>query len=80
MTLLEINLTDVLSETDPDDRVVVWAPAFREGPDGQLVGPRQKAIPLVDGVGSDEVVPGPLMVQVRCKAMSDTLPREVVVP
>ena len=80
MTLLEINLTDVLSETDPDDRVVVWAPEFREGPAGQLVGPRRKSIPLVDGVGSDEVVPGPLMVQVQCKAMSDTSPREVAVP
>ena len=80
MTLLEINLTDVLLETDPDDKVVVWAPVMREGPAGQLVGPRRKSIPLVDGVGSDEVVPGPLMVQVQCKAMSDARPREVVVP
>lgn len=80
MTLLEINLTDVLSETDPDDRVVVWAPVLREGPSGALIGTRGKAIPLTDGVGSDEVVPGPLMVQVQCKAMSDTRPREVVVP
>ena len=80
MTLLEINLTDVLLETDPDDKVVVWAPVMREGPAGQLVGPRRKSIPLTDGVGSDEVVPGPLMVQVQCKAMSDARPREVVVP
>ena len=64
MTLLEINLTDVLLETEPDDKVIVWAPVMREGPDGQLVGTRRKEIPLTDGVGADEVVPGPLMVQV----------------
>lgn len=79
MTLLLINLVDFLRETDPDDRVVVWSPVLTEGTDG-FVRPRVTTIPLSDGVGQRELEPGPLMIQIQCRALAETRPRKVNVP
>lgn len=80
MTLLQINLVDVLSESSPDDCVIIWSPELRAGPNGSVVNTRRKEIWLTNGVGEDEVIPGRMNVQISCKGVRDTSVREVDVP
>lgn len=80
MTKLIIDLSDALDEFHPDDKVVVWSPVHREGARGQVVNTAQKQIKLDGGNASQEVEPGPLMVKIQCRGLSDTAPKEVTVP
>lgn len=49
-------------------------------PASGLVHTRCQSIPLTEGVASVKVVPGTLMVQIRCHSISDTREREVTIP
>lgn len=80
MTRLVIDLSDVLDEYHDDDAVVVWSPHHRQGSRGQVVNTAQKRIRLTAGKANQEVEPGPLMVKIQCRGLSDTSPKEVIVP
>lgn len=81
MTLLKIDLKDVVGEVCPSDHVRVWAPAHREGPNGETVNPRPVKIPLVNGVGEQEVFPGPLVIEIVAHdSRQDTRAKQVDIP
>lgn len=81
MTKLVINLRDVIEEVHPSDHLRVWAPTHRAGPNGETVTTRPVKIPLVDGVGEQEVLPGPLVIEiVAYDARQDTRAKQVVIP
>lgn len=80
MTLVNIDIKNVASETHPDDRVVFSPPHVRERPDGGLVSTAEQVVHLVDGVGKIELVPGPVTVNFQCRGISDTRPKSGTVP
>lgn len=80
MTLVTIDLGDVAGGHDPDDHVIIRAAAFREAQGGGVTSTAEVKIPLVDGVGQAEVVPGPVVVSFRCQAVADTREKRGVVP
>lgn len=80
MTLVNIDIKNVASETHPDDRVVFSPPHVRERPDGGLVSTAEVVVPLVDGVGEIELVPGPVTVTFQCRGIADTRPKSGTIP
>ena len=71
MTIVEIDITNVASETHPDDRVVLYAPANRNQA-GHIISTATTEIPLVDGKGSKELSHGPVVVRFECLGIADT--------
>ncbi|MDO5374228.1 MAG: hypothetical protein Q4F10_12310 [Corynebacterium glutamicum] len=80
MTLVNIDIRNVASETHPDDRVVFYSPTLREAPGGGLVSTAEQVVPLVDGVGEIDLTPGPVTVTFQCRGISDTRPKSGTVP
>lgn len=80
MTLVTIDIKNVALETHPDDRVVFSPPHVRERPDGGLVSTAETVVPLADGMGQVELVPGPVNVTFQCRGIADTRPKSGVVP
>lgn len=80
MTLVNIDIKNVASETHPDDRVVFYSPTLREAPGGGITSTAETVVPLVDGVGEIELVPGPVAATFQCRGISDTRPKSGVVP
>lgn len=80
MTIVNIDIKNIASETRPDDRVVFYSPELREHPGGGLVSTAEQVVHLVDGVGYVELVPGPVTVAFQCRGISDTRPKRGTVP
>lgn len=80
MTLVKIDIKNVASETHPDDRVVFYSPELRERPGGGLVSTAEQVVPLIDGVGDVELVPGPVTVTFQCRGIADTKAKRGTVP
>lgn len=80
MTTIIVDLHSAGHESHPDDKVKVWSPINREGTGGVTVSTAVTTIALVDGQGQQEVEPGPLMIQLQCRGISDTASKEVNVP
>lgn len=80
MTLVNIDIKNVASETHPDDRVVFSSPTLREAPGGGITSTAETVVPLVDGVGEIELVPGPVNATFQCRGISDTRPKSGTVP
>lgn len=80
MTLVNIDIRNVASETHPDDRVIFQSPTFREAPDGGIISTAETVVPLVDGIGEKELAPGPVIVRFQCRGITDTRPKRGTVP
>lgn len=80
MTLVTINLKNVGSETYPTDKVIFYSPVYREAPGGGVVSTAELPVVLTNGVGSRELVPGPVTVVFQCKGIADTTPKQGTVP
>ena len=80
MTLVNIDIKNVASETHPDDRVVFYSPTLREAPGGGITSTAETVVSLVDGVGEIELVPGPVTVTFQCRGIADTRPKSGTVP
>lgn len=80
MTLVNINIKNIASETYPDDLVIFRSPTFRESPSGGITSTAETAVPLVKGIGSKELTPGPVVVVFQCRGISDTRPKSGTVP
>ncbi len=80
MTLVNIDIKNVASETHPDDRVVFYSPELREHPNGGLVSTAETVVPLSDGMGDVELAPGPVTVTFQCRGIADTKPKRGTVP
>lgn len=75
MTLVTIDVSDVASETHPDDKVIFWAPTHRPG-----THTAKHAVSLTAGVGEVDLKPGPTMVQFQCRGIADTAPKLGTIP
>jgi len=81
MRTLTIDVKDVGGTASIGDSVVIRSPAVRASEtSGRLVSPTPIVVALNNGVGEAQVEPGPLLVQFRCRNVSNTAPIEVTVP
>ena len=81
MRTLTIDVKDVGGTASIGDSVVIRSPAVRASEtSGRLVSPTPIVVVLNNGVGEAQVEPGPLLVQFRCRNVSNTAPIEVTVP
>ena len=81
MRTLTIDVKDVGGTASIGDSVVIRSPAVRASEtSGRLVSPTPIVVALNNGVGEAQVEPGPLLVQFRCRNVSNTEPIEATVP
>lgn len=81
MTLVNINLKNVGSGTNPVDKVIFYSPVYRDGADSsELISTAEYAVSLVNGVGSINLAPGPVRVRFSVKGIADTVAKEGIVP
>ena len=81
MRTLTIDVKDVGGTASIGDSVVIRSPAVRASEtSGRLVSPTPIVVALNNGVGEVQAEPGPLLVQFRCRNVSNTAPIEVTVP
>lgn len=80
MTLVTINLKNVGSGNYPSDKVIFYSPVYREAPGGGIVSTAEFPVELANGVGQQELVPGPVTVVFQCKGIADTAPKQGTVP
>lgn len=81
MTLVKIDLKNVGSGTNPVDKVIFYSPVYRDGTtSSELISTAEYAVPLVNGVGSINLAPGPVRVRFSVKGIADTVAKEGIVP
>lgn len=81
MRALNISVKDVKGQASDGDIVIVRSVNIRAASEGDsIVTSAPVTVYLNDGVGSVNVEPGPLLVQFKCRNMTDTKPFHVVVP
>lgn len=81
MTVVNINLKNVGSNTSPVDSVTFYSPVYRDGvTNNELVSTAEQHVPLVDGVATVDLIPGPVRVHFRVKGIADTVAKDGIVP
>lgn len=80
MTTVTIDIRNIASKTYPDDRVVFRSPEIRENPAGGMVSTADEVVPLVNGQGSVNLTPGPVVVFIQCRGVADNRAKEGAIP
>ena len=81
MTVVNINLKNVGSNTSPIDSVTFYSPVYRDGAtNNELVSTAEENVPLVDGVAAVDLTPGPVRVHFKVKGIADTVAKDGIVP
>lgn len=81
MTVVNINLKNVGSGTNPVDKVIFYSPVYRDGAtSGEMVSTAEQHVYLVNGVGTVNLAPGPVRVRFAVRGVVDTIPKEGIVP
>ncbi len=71
MTIVNIDLKDISHSTGPLDTVIFYSPVYREKNDGGMVSTRENHVRLDNGLGSVNLVPGPVMVKFQAQGVAD---------
>ncbi|MCK2200471.1 SGNH/GDSL hydrolase family protein [Corynebacterium callunae] len=79
MTTVSIDITNIASSTHPDDRVVFYSPNVRNE-QGVIISTAVQEVPLTDGVGTVDLVPGSVVVRFECLGIADTKEKPGWVP
>ena len=80
MTTINIDITNIASSTGPDDRLIFYAPHFRESTTGTVISTSPEPVQLVNGIATVELEPGPVMVRFECQGIADTGEKQGAVP
>lgn len=81
MTVVNINLKNVGSNTSPIDSVTFYSPVYRDGTTtSELVSTAEQHVYLVNGVGSVNLAPGPVRVRFAVRGIADTVAKDGIVP
>lgn len=81
MTVVNINLKNIGSGTNPIDKVIFYSPVYRDGAtSGEMVSTAEQHVYLVQGVGVANLTPGPVSVRFAVRGIVDTIPKEGIVP
>ena len=81
MTVVNINLKNVGSSTSSIDSVTFYSPVYRDGATtSELVSTAEENVPLVDGIATVDLIPGPVRVHFKVRGIADTVAKDGIVP
>ena len=80
MTQVIFDVVDLVGEVHPGDTVSVWPPYVASTVDGRVRSTRKIDLLVDEGPVTEDIEPGPMVVQLQCKGIADTKPRTVTIP
>ena len=80
MTQVVFDVVDLVGEVHPGDTVSVWPPHVTATVDGRVQSTRKIDVLVDEGPVTEDIEPGPMVVQLQCRGIVDTKPRTVTIP